>query len=86
MDSFYLFVSPPSKDALRERLQARGTETEDAVQSRLQAAIAEFEYAQQPDIYDAVVVNDDLARAYEAFKKISLGESRAADSMPAIEL
>jgi guanylate kinase len=84
MDAFYLFVAPPSKETLGDRLKGRGTETEEAVQSRLQAAIAEIQYAQQPNIYDAVVVNDELDRAYDVFKKIALGEAREADPMPAL--
>jgi guanylate kinase len=85
LQPFYLFIAPPSIKALRERLQGRGTESDDAVESRLKAAITEIEYARQPDIYEAVVVNDDLDRAYEIFRGIALGERTDGDHMPSLD-
>ena len=36
LDALFLFISPPSFDALEERLRGRGTETEEKIQARLQ--------------------------------------------------
>lgn len=58
-DAFLLFLAPPSLQALEERLLRRGTETEEVRHRRLQAARSEL--AQQT-AFDAVVINDDLAR------------------------
>ena len=55
-----IFVAPPSLDALRSRLQRRGTESETSLQTRLKRATKELAYIDQ---FDAVVVNDDLERA-----------------------
>jgi guanylate kinase len=56
----YLFLAPPSWEALETRLRARGTEPEDRLQLRL--ATGRIELARQGE-FDAVVINDDLDRA-----------------------
>jgi guanylate kinase len=55
-----LFIAPPSIEALKERLRARGTESPDALQVRFEKAEREMSYAPR---FDAVVLNDDLDRA-----------------------
>ncbi|KAI0047237.1 guanylate kinase [Auriscalpium vulgare] len=82
LNPVYLFISPPSLAALRERLTSRGTETEVAVEKRLGTALVEIEYAKEPGVHDLVIVNDDLDRAYELFKKVALGEHVEGDSLP----
>ena len=57
-----LFIQPPSLDELRRRLESRGTDAPEVIESRL--AKAEYELSFAPR-FDAVVVNDDLARAEE---------------------
>ncbi len=51
-----IFIMPPSVEALRRRLDFRGTETPDQVAVRLRNA--EIEMAAAPE-YDYVVVNED---------------------------
>lgn len=69
-----VFLVPPSAGELEKRLRGRGTETEDSIRARLTRALQEAEHL---DLYDAVVVNDDVksaaARVAVAFegKKIS---------------
>ena len=55
-----IFIKPPSIEALRRRLEGRGTETPEAIQMRLDKAEYEMSFAPQ---FDAVIVNDDLERA-----------------------
>ena len=55
-----IFIKPPSIEALRKRLEGRGTETAEAIQMRLNKAEYEMSFAPQ---FDAVIVNDDLERA-----------------------
>jgi guanylate kinase len=64
----YIFIQPPSLEILEKRLRGRGTETEDAVLKRLEASRKELEYAQQPNAYDRIIINDDLTKAYEDLK------------------
>ena len=67
-----VFIQPPSVDALRERLVARGTETPEAIQMRLDKAEYEMSFAPQ---FDTIIVNDDLEQAkkeiYEVVKQFS---------------
>ena len=56
----YIFIMPPSMEALRSRLRSRGTESEQSLAKRLEKA--EFE-AGHAHMYDRVIVNDDAERA-----------------------
>ncbi|KAG6828728.1 guanylate kinase [Tricholoma furcatifolium] len=85
LDPVYLFISPPSLDTLRTRLQQRGTETEAAVQKRLAAALKEVAYAKEPGVHDFVIVNDDLERAYGLFRDVALGEKIVGDTLPPLD-
>ena len=61
-DALVIFIAPPSKDELRNRLKGRGTEDEQTLADRLNRAERELE---KVDAFDAVVVNDDLNAAVE---------------------
>lgn len=63
----YLFISPPSLEALQDRLRKRNTESPEALQTRLANAAAEVAYGNTAGNFDAVVVNDDLDKAVEDF-------------------
>ena len=55
-----VFLSPPSIDALRQRLLGRGTDRTEVVEQRLRNAPAEMAQMRE---YDYVVLNDDLELA-----------------------
>ena len=55
-----LFIRPPSLDELKNRLSARGTETDESLAERLGKASHELSFA---DSFDFVVVNDILEDA-----------------------
>ncbi len=71
--------------ALRLRLQQRGTETEASVQKRLATALKEISFAKEPNVHDLVIINDDLDRAYELFKKVAQGEEIVDDILPPLD-
>ncbi|EGW32226.1 guanylate kinase [Spathaspora passalidarum NRRL Y-27907] len=71
LNARYLFISPPSIDELKQRLQGRGTETEESLTKRIDAASAEMEYA-KTGAHDKIIVNDDLEKAYVEFKDFIL--------------
>lgn len=54
-----IFVLPPSAEILLERLRQRQTESKEQLARRLQSALLEL---QSVDLYQYVVVNDDLAK------------------------
>lgn len=57
-----VFIQPPSIEALRERLEKRGTDAAEVIEQRLQRAEFELSFAEK---FDCVVVNDDLSTAEE---------------------
>ena len=71
--------------SLRSRLQGRGTEDQASVQKRLATALKEVQYAKEPNVHDLVIINDDLDRAYELFKRVALGEKIVADALPLLD-
>jgi guanylate kinase len=65
-EALTIFIKPPSIDTLKERLLARGTETEASLQTRLERAEEEMAYA---DTFDFVVINDNLETAYSQIRE-----------------
>ncbi len=61
-----IFLVPPDRQALLDRLQERGTETQDQLMDRLRTADDEMSVR---DEFDEVVVNDDLGKAVEDILK-----------------
>ena len=68
-----LFVTPPSAEILKERLTGRGTETEEVIHSRLSRAVEE---ADGCEVYDYLVVNDELDEAVENVHEIICSEQQ----------
>ena len=64
LDCNFLFIKPPSFEALRERLIHRGTETPSRVVKRMDSAEWELEEAEKSDIFPAKLVNDDFETFY----------------------
>lgn len=68
LDARYILIRAPSIKLLEERLRARGTETEESLSKRLQHASEDLvEIEKNPTLFDKVIVNDDLERAYKEF-------------------
>lgn len=57
-----VFIMPPSVQALRERLEKRGTDTPEVIESRLAKAEYEMSFAPQ---FDIIIENDDFDQAKE---------------------
>jgi guanylate kinase len=71
-EAFLVFLSPPSWEALVERLVGRGTEAPDVVARRLQTAKEELAAQEE---FDEVVVNTDVRSAAEDLLKLILDKS-----------
>lgn len=55
-----IFIQPPSIEALRQRLEGRGTDAPKVIEDRLAKASYELTFAPK---FDKVIVNDDLEKA-----------------------
>lgn len=55
-----IFIMPPSKEILENRLRLRGTDSENTIEKRLQKSEFEISFAPQ---FDCTVVNDNLQEA-----------------------
>lgn len=62
-----IFIQPPSVEALRCRLENRGTESREVIDERISRAEFELSFAPQ---FDEVVVNDDLATAVDYTERL----------------
>ena len=66
-----IFIIPPSLEELRRRLVNRGTDAADVIEARLQRAAEELKEA---DLYDYLIINDDLDTAAREFTSILTAE------------
>ena len=71
LDAVFVFVLPPSWEALAERLQARGSESVSTQAQRLLVARQEVAHY---TAYDYVVINDQLDDAVETLQAIIRAE------------
>ena len=72
-ESILIFILPPSAKALIDRLEARGTEDIEALIRRFRSAKDELEAI---DLYQYVIVNDDLDSAVRAVSDIIEGRGQ----------
>jgi len=75
-ESVLIFVLPPSRRALEDRLRGRGTDSEEVIETRLANAIAELAWAAE---YDYVIVNEDVETAVnDALSIVAVERMRAS--------
>ena len=70
-DAIGVFILPPSMDELEKRLRARASDTVEVIQRRFAAAKREIDHYA---LFDYVIVNDDLPRAFDHLAAIVLAE------------
>lgn len=68
-----IFILPPSRAALEERLRGRGTDSEEVIARRLRDSIADMSHWNE---FDYVVVNENFERAIEDLAAIVAGEAQ----------
>jgi guanylate kinase len=66
-DSVGIFILPPSREALRERLQNRGQDETVVIERRMRDAISEMSHY---DEYDYLIINDDFSLALDELASI----------------
>lgn len=65
--SLSIFIQPPSLAELKNRLEARGTETPESLTMRLDKASLEMSFSNQ---FDKIVINDQLEKACEEVARL----------------
>lgn len=70
-DAVFVFIAPPTKEALYRRLLRRGTEDPKTIQRRMDKAEREFPLAHK---YDYIVVNDEVTNAADRILAIIRAE------------
>lgn len=82
-EAVLIFVTPPTVEELKKRLEGRGTESPEVIASRLKRAGEEAEGMEQ---YDYLLVNDDLEECVEELHRIMSSERcRASRNMDFIK-
>lgn len=70
-DAVFIFIVPPGRQALYDRLLKRGTEAKEIIEARVKKADNEFLLAHK---YDYIVVNDDVNNAADRIMAIIRAE------------
>ncbi|MDE7121797.1 MAG: guanylate kinase [Oscillospiraceae bacterium] len=70
-DAKFIFIAPPDLETLRQRLIARGTESEEVIAERIAQAEKELQYKDQ---YDYCIVNQILDDAIADFRSVIRAE------------
>lgn len=73
-----IFILPPSREALEQRLRGRGTDSDEVIARRLRDSIADMSHWNE---FDYVVINNDFERATADLEAIVQGAGKhlAAD-------
>ena len=69
-DALGVFILPPSRQALEQRMRSRGQDSEEVIARRLAAAREEMSHY---DEFDFLIVNDDFDTAVRDMQAIFLG-------------
>jgi len=70
-DSIGIFILPPSRQALQQRLQGRGQDDEQIIDRRMRDAVAEMSHFHE---FDYLVINDDFDLALQELRCIVQGQ------------
>lgn len=66
-EALSIFILPPSQEALRQRLDSRGQDSEEIIAGRMKEAVSEMVHYNE---FDYVIVNDDFEDALEDLKSV----------------
>ena len=80
-DTLLIFVAPPNREVLAERLRSRHTESDEQIELRL--ARAEMEMGHQ-DRFDQVLINEDLAETLLRAELIVRAHTDGAPQQPSL--
>ncbi|MCW8982891.1 MAG: guanylate kinase [Gammaproteobacteria bacterium] len=66
-DAISIFILPPSREALRERLQGRGQDSEEIIERRMRDAVSESSHYAESDY---LIINDDFTAALDELSEL----------------
>ena len=66
-NAILIYILPPSREVLEQRLRGRGTESEESIKTRLEVADSEI---RESRLFNYLIVNDDLDDSVEDMKCI----------------
>ena len=66
-DTATIFIAPPSRKALQQRLTQRGQDTADVIEQRMIKAVSEISHYQE---FDFIIVNDDFNTALSELEAV----------------
>ncbi len=72
LDAIFIFIKPPSIQALRARLLQRQTDSIEEIERRIEWAKTELQAIPH---YDYLIVNEKLQKAFQVLKSIIIAES-----------
>jgi guanylate kinase len=70
-ESASIFILPPSRDALRQRLTGRNQDSAEVIDRRMAAALDELSHYAE---FDYLVINDEFATALDELRAIVIGQ------------
>lgn len=76
-----IFILPPSRQALEERLRGRGQDSDEIIARRMQDAISETSHY---DEFDYLVVNDDFATALGELASVILARRQRTETQKSV--
>jgi guanylate kinase len=69
-----IFILPPSRAALEQRLRERGTDSDEVIARRLRDAVSDMTHWQE---FDYVVINEQFDKAVDELREIVQGRGEA---------
>lgn len=72
-----IFILPPSREALRQRLMKRGQDSAEVIERRMAAAVSEISRYHK---FDYLVINDDFDKAVEALRAIFIANRQLREA------
>ena len=79
-EALSIFILPPSKNTLRDRLTNRAQDNEAIINRRMQDAVSEMRHYNE---FDYLVINDDFELALEQIKAIVVSQRMRLDNQSA---
>jgi len=80
-ESYSIFILPPSRGILEQRLQDRGQDSDEVIARRMKSAVSEMSHY---DEYDFIVVNDDLEQTIKTATRLIINRGSGYQPLPGL--